>query len=118
MNVLYFGGLSKKKKKKKKRDITLSEHYLVCLGSLSAAPVFCYSCITFLFWPVCRDFSTAGGVQPQNPRATRFSVKSPDWSLESSKVNVVKQETSKLILSELNKRTSEIYVCLWYRSLF
>ena len=107
MNVLYFGGLSKKKKKK----VTLSERYLVCLGSLSAAAVFCYSCITFLFWPVCRDFSTAGGVPPQNPRAVRFSVKSPDWSLESSKVNIVKQqETSKLILSELNKCRPEIYI--------
>ena len=106
-------------KKKKKLGLPLSERCLVCLGSLSTVPVFCYSCIIFLFWPVCRDFSTAGGEQPQDPTAARFSMKSPDWSLESRKVNLVKQqEASKLILSELNKHRSEVYIFLWYRSLF
>lgn len=93
------------KKKEKKKDITLSEHSLVCLAILRIVPVFRYSCIIFLFWPMCPDFSTAGGVQPQNPRAARFSKRSTDLVLGVQEMNLVNQQkTSKLLLSELNRR--------------
>lgn len=53
---------------------------------------------------MCPDFSTAGGVQPQNSRAARFSKRSTDLVLGVQETNLVNQQkTSKLLLSELNR---------------
>lgn len=59
MNVLSFGVLSNPPPKKTEALVNI----IVCLSSLSILSVFCYSYIIFFIWPLCLDFSMAGGVQ-------------------------------------------------------